>query len=74
MMVVFQVVWGGGGGGGGGVGWGGGGGGGGGGGSVGGAMGESSVRREFFRAIWNVTLLDWKRRSLREFQSAGNEK
>ena len=46
----------------------------GGGGGGGGAVGESSARREFFRAIWNVTLLEWKRRSLREFQSAGKEK
>ena len=52
----------------------GGGGGGGGVGEGGGAVGESSARREFFRAIWNVTLLEWKRRSSREFQSAGKEK
>ena len=52
----------------------GGGGGGGGGWGRGGAVGESSARREFFRAIWNVTLLEWKRRSSREFQSAGKEK
>ena len=46
----------------------------GGGGGGGGAVGESSARREFFRAIWNVTLLEWKRRSSREFHSAGKEK
>ena len=49
-------------------------GGGGGGGGGGGSVGESSARREFFRAIWNVTLLEWKRRSSREFHSAGKEK